>query len=252
MNASNPSKTIAIVQVRMDSTRLPGKALLSVLGKPLLAYLMERLAKCRKLTDVILATSTETTDDPLSDFARLHHITLYRGSKSDVLSRFYGAAVQFDATAVVRITGDCPLMDPALVDEVVDFGETSGADLARNIIDEPNGFPRGMDVEYLRFSALEYLHSNFHQPEYREHVTLSAYREKTPLNIQYYPAPSDVGWDPYWRLCVDEPADFELVKEIIERLYPRKPEFTLGDISQLLRDNPHLAAVNASIRQKRT
>jgi len=252
MNASNSSKTIAIVQVRMDSTRLPGKALLSVLGKPLLDYLMERLAKCRKLTDIILATSTETTDDPLSDFARLHDITLYRGSKDDVLGRFYGAAVQFNATAVVRITGDCPLMDPTLVDEVVEFGETGGADLTRNIIDKPNGFPRGMDIEFLRFSALEYLHKNFHQPEYREHVTLAAYKEKTPFNIQYCPAPSNAGWDPHWRLCVDELADFELVKEIIERLYPQKPEFTLDDISQLLRDNPHLAAINASIRQKKT
>jgi spore coat polysaccharide biosynthesis protein SpsF len=250
MSADKIPQAIAMVQVRMDSTRLPGKAMLPVLGKPLIAYLTERLARCRRLDDIVLATSNESSDHPLADFAQTQGITLYRGSKDDVLGRFYNASLQFNATAIVRITGDCPLIDPALVDEVIEFGDKTGADLARNVIDQPDGFPRGMDVEYFRFSTLRYLHENFHQPEYREHVTLAAYRERTSLNIQYYAAPGNASWDPHWRLCVDEPVDLELVRVIIEQLYPQNPEFTLADISRLLKENPQLARINASVRQK--
>jgi len=239
----------------MDSRRLPGKAMLSVLGRPLIAYLFERISYVRGLDDAILATSVASSDDPLADFARSEGISLYRGSKDDVLGRFYGAASEASADALVRISGDCPLIDPQLVDEVIEFAEFSGAYVARNIIDRTLGFPRGMDVEYMTFEVLDHLHKHFTKQEYREHVTLAIYKEDIFGENRYYalrnyPAPVGAKWDVHWRLCVDEQPDFELVKRIIQELYVQNPQFTLEDISDFLRKNPHIAAINAAVRQK--
>lgn len=234
----------------MDSRRLPGKAMLSVLGRPLIAYLFERISYVRGLDDAILATSVASSDDPLADFAKSEGISLYRGSKEDVLGRFYGAASEASADALVRISGDCPLIDPQLVDEVIEFAEFSGAYVARNIIDRTLGFPRGMDVEYMTFEVLGWLNRNCTEESYREHVTLALYKEDTPFQVREYSAPEGASWDPHWRLCVDEQPDFELVKRIIQELHPQNPQFTLEDISDFLRKNPHIAAINAAVRQK--
>jgi len=226
-----------------------------VLGKPLIAYLFERLSSARNLDEVILATSTDPSDEPLVDFARMGDIALFRGSKDDVLARYYHCARQMSAQTVVRITGDCPLIDPALVDEVVEFGEFSDAKVARNIIAKTLGFPRGMDVEYMRFEVLEYLHNHFTEQRYREHVTLAVYEEdifgdRRDYALRNYPAPANADWDVNWRLCVDEPPDFEVVKMIIEGLYPANPHFTLSNIAEFLRKNPQIAKINAIVRQK--
>lgn len=230
----------------MTSTRLPGKILLPAAGKPLLEHHLERLRRCRTLDAVVLATTVNATDDPVAALGEALGVPVFRGSEQDVLSRFAGAAELGMADLVVRVTSDCPLIDPALIDELVSgFLQNQAADY-RSI--DVGQFPRGLDAEVFRRSALDEAMASATDPAEREHVTPYIYRRPDRFRLAEplrpaHPVPSQ-------RWCVDEPADYELVRRILESVSPTNPNFGWQDCCNVLKDNPDWADINADVRQK--
>ncbi len=208
-------KTVAIIQARMGSTRLPGKVLEQVAGKPLLAWQLAQLARAKSLDSVLVATTGSPKDDPIVEFCREHAVPCYRGSERDVLDRYYRAAQFAGAEVVVRITADCPLIDPAVVDQVVEaFHDSPEAyDYVANTAPSPGTFPDGMDVEVIRFSALDRAWGESFAADQREHVTFPFWKDAGPYRAHRVEAPED--WSDV-RITVDDPGDLALVRKIIE------------------------------------
>lgn len=240
-------KTALIAQARMTSTRLPGKVLKTVLGKPLLTYFIERLRRVSLADQIVIATTINATDEPIVDLCRQLSVGFTRGPEEDVLARYYDAAVVTGADIVVRVTSDCPLIEPSVVDQVIDHFQrhSPGFDYVSNSL--TGRFPRGLDVEVFSFAALRdaFLEAS-KQPE-REHVTPFFYTHPERFRLGEIHAPSDLSQH---RWTVDTPEDFELIKRIIETLYPLKPGFNLADILETLAEHPDWPLINASIRQK--
>lgn len=240
-------RVVCISQARMTSTRLPGKVLMEAAGQPLLAHHLGRLARCRTLDGLVLATTVNGTDDPLADLAESLGVPVFRGDEQDVLGRFAGAAAMAGADVVVRVTADCPLIDPTLVDQVVStFLEVApaldylGLDVAR--------FPRGLDAEVFTRAALDEAAANATDPAEREHVTAHLYRRPERFRIGTPLAPEDGSvLDQRW--CVDEAADLELVRRLLGALLPENPGFGWQDCCKVLRQNPEWADLNGSVRQ---
>jgi spore coat polysaccharide biosynthesis protein SpsF len=166
-----PSMTniLVILQARVSSSRLPGKVLKSILGRPMLARQIERVLQSRRIDQLVIATSTDPSDDDLENLCWQMNVSCFRGSLNDVLDRFYQAAKKWQPQHVVRLTGDCPLIDPEIIDAAVDFYLAGGYDYAANAI-QPT-FPDGLDVEIFRFSILESAWKESILPSQREHVT---------------------------------------------------------------------------------
>jgi spore coat polysaccharide biosynthesis protein SpsF len=246
---------VIIVQARMTSTRLPGKVLMPVLGKPLLAYELERLQRCEQTDALMVATTTNASDDPVVALCEGLNVPVFRGSEHDVLSRYHGAAQQAQAETVVRVTADCPLIDPAVVDGVIAHfkaaqqgappTETQSAlDYVSNTL--VRSYPRGLDVEVFSRSALEIAQQEAIEPAHREHVTPFFYKNPQRFRLAALEAPQN--WS-HHRWTVDTPEDFELAKRILETLYPVKPDFNCQDVLALLEQHPDWVALNAHIEQ---
>jgi len=243
-------RIVAIVQARMTSTRLPGKVLKEILGRPMLWYELERLRKIPLLDDVVVATTVNPADDLVADFCASYGANVYRGDERDVLSRYYEAAKFFKAAAVVRLTADCPLVDPALSESVIRhyIDNAPGLDYcAVDVKETPCPYPRGMDTEIFPASVLSEAYAEGKTSTEREHVTIFIYSRPERYRIWRASAESDLS---RYRFTVDTPEDFDLVGKIIENLYPINPCFGLGDIIRLLEENPGLKRINESIRQK--
>ena len=239
------TQIIVIVQARMGSTRLPGKVLKHVLGRPLLHYLFERLRRITKAQNAVIATTKDPKDDPIVDFCNHEGISYFRGSEEDVLDRYLQAARFFSADVIVRVTSDCPLIDPELIDQVIEFFLNHQYDYVSNT--QERKFPRGMDVEIFSFKSLEDAANQVTLQEEREHVTLHLYRHPERYSIGKFPWDKD---DSQYRLTVDTPEDFELISKILAALYPNNPQFNLKDILHLLQQHPEWAEINAHIKQK--
>ena len=219
-------KVVAIVQARMGSTRFPGKVMRPIAGTPMIGLLLGRLAKARSIDQIVLATSSDARNDTLAEYARsLGHVVV-RGDEEDVLDRFYRAASQVRADAVVRITGDCPLVDPGLVDAVIDDFKTAGVDYGSNV--EPPTFPDGLDVEVFTFAALEAAHRDATEKPQREHVT-SFLRESAAFTRVNHAADIDRS-DQRW--TVDEPEDFAVIERIFRYFHPRN-DFSWREVVSL-------------------
>lgn len=248
-NNSSPIdlRTVIIVQARMGSTRLPGKILKKVLEKPLLAYQIERLQHVTFAAEMIVATTTNPLDQAVIDLCRLEKIPVFRGSEEDVLDRYFQAAKQFKADIIIRVSGDCPLIDPKIIDEVLAFYLKNYPlyQYVSNTLERT--FPRGMDVEAFSFSALEKAAKDATRPEEREHVTPYIYRHPELFklaNVAYSPNESNHRW------TVDTQEDFELISAILKALYPENPNFTMNTILELLKKHPDWININAHIKQK--
>ncbi len=241
-------KTVIIVQARITSTRLPKKILLPVLNKPLLEYQVERLRRVRLSDDLVIATTENEADEPIVELCRKLQVPYFRGPEEDVLARYFGAAQEFKADTVVRITSDCPLIDPEIVDKVIDvFNEHQDRyDYVTNCLQRT--YPRGMDIEVLPFSVLKEVYAEAVAAAEREHVTLFIYSR--PGRYRLGSVVNDVDYSNY-RLTVDTREDFELIKLLFEKIYPSKPLFNLQDILNLLLANPEWAAINAHVEQKK-
>ena len=241
-------RVICVSQARMTSTRLPGKVLREVLGRPLLHYHLSRLQRARHIDRLVVATTVNATDDPIVEFCNGMGISVFRGDEHDVLSRYVGAVEAFGdgAEIVVRVTSDCPLIDPAIVDATIEAYVAGQPEMDYVAVDNSR-FPRGLDAEVFRRSALMEAACEGVAAAEREHVTPFIYRRPERFACGKYPSPGDFG---HHRWCVDEPADFELIRRIIEVLAPVKPEFDWRDCLALLEENPEWSALNAEVEQK--
>jgi len=216
----------------MGSTRFPGKVMQPVCGTPMIGVLLGRLAGSRRIDSIALATSDDPLDDPLAEYVVGLGYPVYRGSEKDVLERYYLAARQFDAQAVVRITGDCPLVDPELVDEIVARFLASGADYVSNV--SPATYPDGLDTEVFGFPALHKAWEQAKEARAREHVT-PFIRESSRFTHENFVNPTDESGE---RWTVDEPEDLEVVRRIFENFQPRR-DFGWLEVLALRDRYPH-------------
>lgn len=240
-------RTVAIVQARMTSTRLPGKVLLEVLGRPMLSYQLDRVSRVAAIDRIVIATTTNATDDPIAHFAEDNGFGLHRGSESDVLGRFEGAARAHDADIVVRLTADCPLADPDVIDLVIQRfrGAAPACDYATNAI--PRSYPAGLDAECFSRAALETAAREATDAYDREHVTPFLYRNPDRFTLLSVVAGVNLAAE---RWTLDEPGDFELIRRVLEALYPANPKFRMADALALLDANPDWRALNRAVRDK--
>ena len=223
------SSVLAVVQARMSSSRLPGKVAMPILGKPMILRLIQRLQYSREITKVIVATSNDSTDDELVELLEANSIEFRRGSLSNVFSRYFAIANEFKPQFIVRITGDCPLIDPLVVDRVVDLARQTGADYASNC--HPRKFPRGLDAEVFKLDAIDTLSKLALTDEELEHVTIAFTKNPGIFRLANLGARKDLSQH---RWTVDTKADFEFASWIYENLYCPDDIFTSSQIYQLL------------------
>jgi len=235
---------VAIIQARMSSSRLPQKVLKNVINKPLLKHQTERVLSSKRVDKVIIATSIQAEDDPIYELCKELKIDCYRGSLQDVLDRFYQAASQFSADHIVRLTGDCPLIDANLIDSVIDFHLDSSVEYTSNC--SPPTFPDGYDVEVFTFNALQQAWQQAEKPSEREHVT-PYIRNMTKLFSQNN-FKADIDYSRY-RLTVDEPEDLLLITRIFEHFYADKANFELADVINFLEQQPEIKKINSSFKR---
>lgn len=238
-------KTLIIVQARMTSTRLPGKVLLPLAGEPMLTRLIERLRRVRRADGIVVATTTNATDDPIAALCAQLGVPCHRGSEHDVLSRYADAARVHGADVVVRITSDCPLIDPALIDQTIAAFDEGGSDYVSNML--PPTWPYGMAVEVFSAAALAQAHAEATQAAEREHVTPFLYWHPERYRLRNVASPVDLS---HHRWTVDTPEDYALVSRLFEHLMPTRPTFTQADVLALLEQHPDWIAINQHIRQK--
>ncbi|MBV7298621.1 cytidylyltransferase domain-containing protein [Enterovibrio paralichthyis] len=235
---------VAILQARASSTRLPGKVMLPLLDKPMLERQIERVLRSSTLNTLIIATSENASDDAVAALAKGLGLPCYRGSLDDVLDRFYQAALTVKPSHVVRLTGDCPLADPDVIDRVVQHHLESGADYTSNVC--PPTYPDGLDVEVMTFSSLESAWRNAQLPSEREHVTSYIRKPEAGYKLENVEGEQDLS---HCRWTVDEQEDFDFVSEVYRQLYAQKPCFTTKDVLTLIEEKPELASINQNFER---
>ena len=235
---------LAILQARVSSTRLPGKVLKPILGEAMLLRQIDRVARAQYIDKLVVATSVDQSDDAIQVLCENNGITCFRGSLDDVLDRFYKAAKAYNPDHVVRLTGDCPLADPTVIDQVIQSHVEQGADYTSNTM-EPT-FPDGLDVEVMRYTCLQVAWQQAKLPYQREHVT--QYVIKNPGQFCIVTVKNNVDLSSL-RWTVDEPEDFQLVTAIYQALYPVNPNFLTVDILTLLANEPLLQNMNTNFKR---
>lgn len=239
--------TVVIIQARMTSSRLPGKVLLPVLGKPLLAYQLERMGRLQRADRLVVATTVNPTDAPIVALCGELGVPCTRGSELDVLARYAEAANIHGATTVVRLTSDCPLLDPELVDDAIAaFADPDQpCDYLSNMI-EPT-WPYGHAVEVFTARALAEAVAEATDPAEREHVTPFIYWRPGRYRLRSLTRTPDLSQH---RWTVDTPEDFELIRRILEGLVPNRPQFALDDVLDLLARHPDWPDINRHVVQR--
>ena len=240
-------KIVAIIQARCGSTRLPSKVLKALAGQPMLAHVVNRAKLAETINDVIIATTRQTADDDIVQLCRNRGWSYFRGSEEDVLDRYYQAALKYQALVIIRITADCPLIDPRVINSGVKAYLNSGADYTS--INNEFGFPRGLDTEVFNFGVLEKTHWEARKDYEREHVTPYIYGHPDIFKIQYIKATGKLK-RPDLRLTVDTEEDFKLMEEIYRHLYRDNRIFYTEEVIDLLDSHPELPAINAHVKQK--
>ncbi len=246
MSAKVPSPVVAIIQARMGSTRLPGKVLADIEGQPMLAWVVERARRARKVERTVVATTTDAGDDPVVALCAARGYACTRGHPTDVLDRYLQAAREAGAQVVVRITADCPLIDPEVVDRTVEafLAAWPGVDYASNRI--VRTYPIGLDVEVVRREALERAAVEAREPYQREHVTPYLYESPGRFRVVSVEAEDDYG---HLRWTVDTPEDLAFVRQVYRR-FGGRADFGWREVLDLLAREPDLIAINAHVRQK--
>jgi spore coat polysaccharide biosynthesis protein SpsF len=233
-------KVVAIIQARMSSSRLPGKVLMPLVNKPVLAHVIERLSYCKMVEKIVVATTNEDSDNLVSDYCADNGIDCYRGSLDDVLDRYYQAAKIYHAAPILRITGDCPIIDPVVIDAVI-TGYLSGEYDSYGLGGE---FPDGLDCTVFSFSAIEKAWEKAKLKSEREHV--GPYIENNPHlfrngMLELFKGLGNQRW------TLDEPDDYKLLSKIFNKLYRPDSPFLTHEILQLIKNNPNLSTINAKI-----
>jgi spore coat polysaccharide biosynthesis protein SpsF len=236
-------KTVAIIQARTGSTRLPGKVLKPLAGAPMLNRVVARVKRARGIDEVLIATTNEKQDDALAELCTNNGWPCFRGSENDVLDRYYQAARQCGADVIVRITSDCPLIDPQIISSVLEGLDLQGADYSSNVY--PRTYPRGLDVEVFTFAALETAWREDRNPAWREHVTQFIARHPERFARTNLTSDDD---ESAHRWTVDTAEDFALADKICAH-FPND-EFSWRDVLALVAQHPEWTAINRHIDQK--
>ncbi len=242
-------KIIASVQVRLGSSRLPRKALKEIMDKPVLYYLIERLKRASLVDDIIVATTVEKIDDDIEIFCNNHGIHCFRGSEQDVLGRVLGSHKYMHADVGVEIYGDCPLIDPEVVDEIVGFylNNRNKYDFVTNGL--KSTYPPGLEVEVYPVSVLEDSSNQINDLTIREHGTLFIRNNPEKYRLYNIEAPNELHFPDYY-IELDTPEDFIVIKRIYEELYPKNPAFKTNEIIDFLTKNKQLRKVNSNVHRR--
>ena len=239
-------RTVAVVQARMSSSRLPGKVLMPLDGLPLIVFMLCRVARARCIDEIVLATSTDSSDDALAEAVRAHGYAVHRGDLDDVLARYAGALQGRGARYAVRLTGDCPLVDPAVIDRVVQLLQRQSLAYVSN--SDPPTFPDGLDVEAFTAEALFDAHAHARLPSEREHVTpyIRAHKQRYPQGVLRAPVDCSA-----LRWTVDHADDLEVVRALVAGLPPgTAAQADLWDLLRVLDAHPALASANCHTRNE--
>jgi spore coat polysaccharide biosynthesis protein SpsF len=241
-------RVVCIIQARMGSSRLPGKVLKDIGGKPMLGWVVERVRQCKKVDQVVVATTGDTWDEPICEYCRAESIACFRGNLFDVLDRYYQAAKEYRADVVVRVTADCPLIDPAVVDRTIAELQEKQLDFTANRLPPPfkRTFPIGLDVEVVSMAALSEAWENAKEQHEREHVMPYLYAGPRQFKTSVIDAPQDYGSQ---RWTVDTPEDLEFLRGIA-RLLNGRMDFTWMEILTLVQAHPELSLINATVQHK--
>ena len=235
---------VAIIQARMGSSRLPGKVLKDLGGETVLARVVRRLQRSRQIARIIVATTTAPGDEVIvAECDRLQALC-FRGAEQDVLDRYYQAARANAADAVVRVTSDCPLIDPELVDETVEVFRDKHADYASNVF--PRTYPRGLDTEVFSFDALDRAWREAREAHQREHVTPYLYEHPQIFKLASLSGAADYS---RYRWTLDTREDLELLRAIYSRFHGRD-DFSWQEVLRLMEREPELAELNSQVLQK--
>jgi len=237
-------KLVAIVQARLGSSRLPGKALLDIHGRTMLARVVRRAGRSALIDRLVVATTEEKADEAIVSECEFLGISSFRGSEEDVLDRYYQAAKAFSADGIVRITSDCPLIDPEIIDRVVHAFLDRRPDYASNT--QQSTYPRGLDVEVFTFDALERAWHEASEDFHHVHVTPYIYQH--PDRFRILSVSGDEDWSCY-RWTVDTKEDLALIRTIYEKI-DKDDLFSWKDVLELFKREPNLAEINRHIRQK--
>lgn len=232
--------TAVIIQARMSSTRLPGKVMKPLGSRPVLEQVVRRVQQAR-IDEVVIATSTGSEDDILADWCERQSVTCYRGSLHDVLGRYHGAAVMVRAETVIRVTSDCPLYDPTLLNAMLE--QFHGCDYLSNVVERR--FPRGLDTEIFTFAALDKAFREAAEPAEREHVTPYIHRHPDRFRLKHYQTTTEDHSDHRWTL--DTPEDYAMLQAVYQAL---GEACTTAEVLDYLRQHPDIRALNAHIEQK--
>lgn len=227
---------LGILQARMTSSRLPGKVLEPVMGEPMILRQLERLGRSTLLDGVVVATSIDTSDDGLVTVLERSGVPVVRGPLDDVLARFITAIDEFAPDTVVRLTADCPLASPTVLDRVIQVFVDGDFDYVSNTLSPT--YPDGLDVEVVRPRALRWVAEHSSDPHEREHVTLGVYRRPERFRVHNVAGDQDLSG---LRWTVDDPADLEFVRTVYGHLYSSNPEFEWWDVLAFLQGHPELS-----------
>lgn len=241
-------RTLAIIQARMGSTRLSGKVMKELSGKTVLEHVIERVKLAQSIDDIVIATTVHDRDDVIEKEALRVGAKVFRGSEEDVLSRYYLAAKEYGADIIVRITSDCPLIDPKVIDQVVNHFTSHAYDIVSNASNDVSGrtYPRGLDTEVFTFATLYAAYQNATEKHQREHVTPYIY-ENTE-NKYFYKNNKDYS---KYRWTLDTEEDWQLISQIYEYLYKGTHDFFFEDIVRVMEKHPELYKINKDIEQKK-
>ncbi len=238
---------VAVIQARMNSTRLPGKILKTLIDKTVLEQVVERLKLAQGINQIVVATTTASADDQVAKLCEVKGIAYFRGSEEDVLGRYYFAVQQYNADGIIRITADCPLIDPKIIEAMIEIFKTGQYDVVTNISLNLNErtFPRGLDAEIFSRPVLEDAFQKAKELYQREHVTPYLYEHVKKI----YFLKNKMNYSQY-RWTLDTPEDFELIESIYKHIYRRGHDFFLPEIVSLMQQHPELEKLNRNITQK--
>ncbi|OBA01905.1 acylneuraminate cytidylyltransferase [Paenibacillus polymyxa] len=236
---------VAIIQARMGSTRLPGKVNLNLLGVTVLERVVERIKKVKQISKVVVATTDLTIDETIVNLAHKAGVEVYRGSESDVLKRYYETAVTHNADVIIRITSDCPVIDPMIIDQLIKNYITGSYDYVSNTIER--SYPRGLDAEVFSFASLEKAHLEAKSTEQREHVTPYIYQNPDRFSLLSVTYPKDFS---NYRWTLDTTEDWELIQQIYT-YFKDRDSFDWQDVLELMETCPEIALINSHVEQKK-
>jgi len=230
---------LAILQARTSSTRLPGKVLLDVLGKPMIIRQIERIKYAKNIDKLVVATSNEVEDLELIEVCKNNKIEFFCGDLNNVLKRFYDCALQYKPDNIVRLTGDCPLIDPEIIDKVIKFHLDGNFDYTSNVLN--SHYPDGLDVEIFNFKSLKISDEKAQLQSQKEHLTQYILSNKQDFKIGFFyegKNRSELRW------TVDNKEDFDLITKIYQKLYHKNSIFLMKDIIKLIDNEPDLEKIN--------